>query len=117
MAVAFESAREFFLGFPGVEEGTAYGTPAFRVRRQFMARLREDGETLVLKVGEVEQGLFMALDPAVYYLTDHYKGTSLVLIRLAIITPDELQLRIAESWRKLASKRDLAAYDSRSNQP
>jgi hypothetical protein len=26
-------------------------------------------------------------------------------------------LRIAESWRKLASKRDLAAYDSRSNQP
>jgi hypothetical protein len=47
--VTCETVREIALALPGVEEGTSYGTPAFRVRGKFLARLREDGETLVVK--------------------------------------------------------------------
>ena len=32
----------FARSLPGVEEGTSYGTPALRVRRTFVARLREE---------------------------------------------------------------------------
>ena len=32
---------------PGVEEGMAYGTPAFRVKGRFMARLKEDARLIV----------------------------------------------------------------------
>ena len=39
----FETVRKIALSFPGVEEGTSFGTPAFRVRKKFLARLREDG--------------------------------------------------------------------------
>jgi len=47
--VTFEMARQIALALPGVEEGTSYGAPAFRVRGKFLARLREDGATLVVK--------------------------------------------------------------------
>jgi hypothetical protein len=115
MAVTFAAACELFIRLPGVVEGTAYGTPAFRVRSKFLARLHEDGDSLVLKVGELEQGLFISLDPNVYTITDHYSGTAYVLIRLSRIDPLDLRLRIEEAWRKLASKRDLAAYPDSSD--
>lgn len=40
----FDTVREIALSLPGVEEGTSYGTAAFRVRGKFLARLREGGE-------------------------------------------------------------------------
>ena len=36
---------------PGVEEGTSYGTPAWRHKGKMLARLHQDGESIVLKVG------------------------------------------------------------------
>ena len=35
------TVRRFALALPGVEEGHSYGTPGFRVRGKFLARLRE----------------------------------------------------------------------------
>ena len=44
--VTLATVRRLALAFPGVEEGLSYGTPGFRVRGKFLARLWEDGETL-----------------------------------------------------------------------
>ncbi len=46
--VTVEMVRRLALAFPAVEEGTSYGTPAFRVCGKFLARLREDGESLAI---------------------------------------------------------------------
>jgi hypothetical protein len=45
--VTLATVRQLALAFPGVEEGFSYGTPGFRVRGKFLARLWEDGETLI----------------------------------------------------------------------
>ncbi len=37
-----ETVRHLALALPGVEEGTSYGTPAFRGRGRFLARLHDD---------------------------------------------------------------------------
>jgi hypothetical protein len=37
--VTLATVRRLALGFPGVEEGLSYGTPGFRVRGKFLARL------------------------------------------------------------------------------
>lgn len=66
----FETVRKIALSFPGVEEGTSYGTPAFRVRKKFLARLREDGD-LVLKVGDMQTEFLIEAEPEIYYITDH----------------------------------------------
>ena len=35
---------------PGVEEGRSYGTPALHVCKKFMARLKEDGESIAIRI-------------------------------------------------------------------
>ena len=39
--VTFQTVRELSLALPEVEEGTSYGTLAFKVRGKLMARLKE----------------------------------------------------------------------------
>ena len=38
---------------PGVEQGSCYGTPALYVRKRFLARLKEDGETVAINAVEL----------------------------------------------------------------
>ena len=44
----WEKAKALGLELPDTLEGTSYGTPALKVRDKMFARLREDGETLVV---------------------------------------------------------------------
>ncbi|MBI2764286.1 MAG: hypothetical protein HYX53_00075 [Chloroflexi bacterium] len=52
---------------PGVEAGTSWGTPSLRVRKKFLARTKEDGETLVVPcAGLDEKDFLLATEPEVY---------------------------------------------------
>jgi len=81
--MTFAAARKLLLAFPGVDAGPCYGTPGFRVRGKFLARLREDGETLVVKSGDDERDFRMQADPRTFFITDHYHGYPTGLVRLA----------------------------------
>jgi hypothetical protein len=111
MPVTFETVRQIALALPGVEEGTSYGTPAFRVGKKFLARLREDGETLVVRIDLDEREILMAAHPDVYYITDHYRGYPAVLVRLPAVAPEDLRERLEEAWRHVAPKRLVADRD------
>ena len=111
--VAFDTVRRLALAFPGVDEGTCYGTAAFRVRGRFLARLKEDGETLVVKCGFEERDFRMLADPATFFTTDHYRGYPTVLIRLPSVKPADLEEVLEEAWRRHAPKRLLEAYQAR----
>lgn len=105
--------RRLALAFPGVEEGLSYGTPGFRVRGRFLARLWEDGETLVIKCGDNERDFRMRADPETFFTTDHYRGYPTVLVRLARVRENNLQAVLEEAWRRQAPKRLVKAYDQR----
>jgi hypothetical protein len=116
--VTYETVREIALAYPGVEEGTSYGTPALRVAGKFFARLREDGETLVIRISEPERALRMTIDPEVFYITEHYRNYGAVLVRLARIEREDLSDVIEQSWRWLAPRRLVAEYErAHSGQP
>ena len=51
------------VALPAVEVGTAYGTPAMRVKGKFMCRLREDGETLAIRCDPEERPLLLEAHP------------------------------------------------------
>jgi len=108
MSVIFETVREIALALPEVEEGPCYGTPGFRVRGKLFARIREDGETLVLKIDLDARELLLAADPEVFFLTDHYRGYPYVLVRLPAVDPEQLRELLEDAWRLSAPKR-LAA--------
>ena len=44
----FGEVRRIALALDNVEEGTSYGTPAFKVRGELFVRMHQDGESLVV---------------------------------------------------------------------
>jgi hypothetical protein len=112
--VTFETVRRLALALPGIEEGTSYGTPSFRVKGKFIGRMLESGEALVLRLDFETRDALMAADPETFYTTDHYRGYSAVLVRLSTVDPDALRDVIEEAWRRRAPPRLVAAYDESS---
>ncbi len=93
--IEFATVRKIGLALPGVEETTAYGSPALKVRGKPLAcvpahRSAEPG-SLVVRVGFDDRAELLAAAPDVYYVTDHYLDYSAVLVRLSRVTPDVLR--------------------------
>ena|ERR1035438_5802645 len=89
--MTFDAVRQIALALDRVEESTSYGTPAFKVRGKLVARLREDGETLVVGMDFDQREELIAADPDTYYLTDHYRNYPWILVRLPRVHPDALR--------------------------
>ncbi len=93
--IKFDTVRKIGLALPGVEESTAYGSPALKVHGKLLAcvpvnRSVEPG-SLVVRVSFDDRAELLAADPDVYYATDHYLNDTSVLVRLSRITPDVLR--------------------------
>jgi len=95
---------ELALRLPGVERGTSYGTPSLHVRKKFLARLKEDGETLAIRVELSDRDVLIELDPAAFYVTDHYLAHPAMLVRLKQVRLAMLERLIEQAWRMQAPK-------------
>jgi hypothetical protein len=76
---------------PGVEEGTSYGTAAWRWKGKLLARLHQDGQSIVLKVGNATRDHLLQADPQTFFITDHYLGYPMVLARLDRLSAADLK--------------------------
>jgi hypothetical protein len=92
-----------------VEDGTSYGTPALKVEGKLLARLREDGDTLViLGVAFDEREMLLEAEPDVFFFTDHYRSWPIVLARLSRAEPAAIERLLRRHWAAIVPKR-LAA--------
>jgi hypothetical protein len=105
MRAAAEAAR-----LPQVEDATSYGTPALKVRKKLLARVK-DADTLVIMCPVDEKEMLIEAAPEIYFETDHYKGWPAVLVRISKISAAELRLRLERAWRMQAPKRLVVARD------
>jgi hypothetical protein len=69
---------------------------------EFLARLKEDGESLVLRMGLLERERLVASAPHVFYITDHYVNYPAVLVRLPKVSRVVLARVLEDSWRQVA---------------
>jgi hypothetical protein len=113
MPVTFKDVRKLALALKNVEESTSYGTPAFKIDGKLIARLKEDGESLVVGTTFEEREEMMTADPKTYYITDHYLEYPWVLVRLSRVRPDALRDLLNRAFR-LASKQPRRASTKRS---
>jgi len=93
--IDFDTVRKIGLALPGVEDSTAYRSPALKVRGKLLAciaahRSAEPG-SLVVSVDFDDRAELLAADPDVYYVTDHYVGNTSVLVRLSRVNLDVLR--------------------------
>jgi hypothetical protein len=108
--VIWEDIARAGLVLPEVEEATSYGTPALRLRGKLLVRLRDDGETLALRVDPEERLALVHEQPEIFYVTPHYQDYPFVLVRLAAADREELEELLAEAWLLSAPKRLAAAH-------
>lgn len=103
LSPAFDRLRKAAEGLPGIEEGISYGTPALRVGKKLMSRVK-DADTVVIMVDPEEKEMLMAAAPDIYFETDHYKGWPCFLVHVHRIAPQELAHRLDRAWRRVAPK-------------
>lgn len=111
--VTFAVARRMALALPGAEEATSYGTPSVKIAGKFLLRLREDGQTLAVKIDFDTRDALLAADPEAFFVTDHYRGWPAVCVRLAAIERAKLKAFLDEAWRFVAPKKLTASRPTR----
>ena len=100
--LSLPTIRRAVATLPDAEEGTSYGTPAWRCRGKLLARLHQDGASIVLKVGNATRDHLLQADAETFFITDHYVGYPMVLARLDRLSAADLKkliLRAMETKR------------------
>jgi hypothetical protein len=105
--VTYEVVRRLALKLSNVEQGTSYGTAALKVKGKLFVRLKEDGETIVLRMPFEQREGLMAEDPETYYITDHDRDHPWVLVRLATVNEEALEDLLRAAHRAASPKRRL----------
>ena len=113
--MTFDDVRKLALAWPEVEDATSYGTPALKVRKKLLARLKEDGDSLVMpSVPLEERAMLVESRPRIFYFTDHYRDYPIALIRLSKATRATVEPFLRRRWRELASKQAVGLADTKS---
>jgi hypothetical protein len=111
--MTYDDVRKIALAWPEVEDGTSYGTPALKVRKKLLVRLKEDNDSLVmLGVPQDERAMLVETQPKVFYFTDHYRDYPTVLIRLSKAKRTSVEPFLRRRWRELASKAAVKKFDA-----
>ena len=114
--INFDTVRKIGLALPGVEESTAYGSPALKVHGKLLAcvpshRSAEPG-SLVVRIDFDNRAELLAATPDVYYVTDHYLNYTAVLVRLSRVKPEVLRdlLGMAHKFLTAAARRPTSRH-------
>jgi len=115
MAVSKAQVAKIALSFPGALEKSSYGRPAFFIEKKFFTRVRDEDNSVVMIVADMQaRDMMLELDPDTYFITDHYRDYPSVLVRLSKITPSELKTMLQRRWERIAPKKMVRAQISSS---
>jgi hypothetical protein len=108
-----DDVRRVALSLPATTEKPSYGTPGFRVKDKLFARIREEGNAVVVWVeDEEEKRALIASDPEKFFTIPHYDGYAMVLVRFGAVDVDELEELLTDAWRLRAPKRVREQFDA-----
>ncbi|MGA8074980.1 MAG: MmcQ/YjbR family DNA-binding protein [Candidatus Acidiferrales bacterium] len=119
--INFDIVRKIGLTLPGVEESTAYGQPALKIRGKLLAclpahRSAQPG-SLAVRVDFADRAALLAEAPDIYYLTDHYVDYNAVLVRLARVNPAVLRDLLGMGYKFVTRKAAPRPPARRPNRP
>jgi hypothetical protein len=121
----WDDVRRLALALPETEEGSMFGSPAWKVRKKHfvwerplrkadLAALGDaapDGPILGAMVEHlVAKEAVLADAPTVFFTTPHFDGYPCVLVRLDAIAAEDLEEVVTEAWLCRAPQRIADAY-------
>jgi len=121
----WDDVRRLALALPHTDEKLSDDTPSWRVRDKAFVWVRPLRKRDIAELGDraptgeimgartEHEGAKFALieeQPEIYFTTSHFNGYAAVLVRLDLISVEELQELIVDAWLARAPKRDADAY-------
>lgn len=101
------------LDLPRIEKTTSWGQPTLKAHGKLWVFWSPSENAPVFKVDNVdEREMLVEADPDTFFYTDHYKNHKLVLARPDRIDMEWAETRLRDTWRAMAPKRFLKAYDA-----
>ena len=99
--------------FPGIVEGTSYGTPSLKVRDKFLCRLRTNPDALVIRVIDVgdQEALLLGQPGRVLQDAALRQRARTCSCGWRRSSDEQLAELIEDAWRTQAPKRLIAAFD------
>ena len=93
--ITWATVRQMGLRLPDVEVGTAYRSPALKVRGKMFAVIpthrSAEPRSLAVRISFRDRDELLAAEPDTYYLKEHYAGHPCVLVRLDRVHRDALR--------------------------
>ncbi len=105
---SFDAVRAAARSLPDVEDCLYFGKPALKVRGHMfvcMASHRSaEPDSLVVRMDFGARDACITEQPDIYYVTDHYRGYSSVLVRLPRVGRDALSDLVRGAYRFVLEK-------------
>jgi hypothetical protein len=104
--MTFDDLTAMLLSWDLVEPATTHGTPSFKVKGKLLTRLKEDGDSILIKsVPPDERAMLCEAAPDLYYFTDHYRDYPMVLMRLSHADPQTVRVMLQRTYQTLLPKK------------
>ena len=95
------------LAYPGTEEVLWFTKPAVFLHGQFLTKVHDKEEAMTFRVSSMEmRDMMLEAEPALFYITDHYRNFPFILARLSALTPKILKEMVAGRAAQLAENKD-----------
>ena len=109
----YDSLCKLASKLPGVEQSTAYGTPALKVKGRMLGRLRSEAEgAFAIRCDFLDRQILLQAHPEAFFVTDHYQNYPMVLVRLDQVGCRELKDLLERAWRMVAPATLLKQFDN-----
>jgi hypothetical protein len=110
-ATTYAAVERMLLGWPGVELSTSYGRPSLKIKGKFFTWVKEDGDSIVIGgIDFDERDMLMETQGDVFYITDHYRNSRYVLMRLSRADPAMVAAYLRRRWFEVAPKKLHPAF-------
>jgi hypothetical protein len=102
--------RDIAMELPDVEESTIHGAPSWKLRGKLLTcpAIHKSAEpnSLMVKIDPSERDQLLCTKPGTYYVTDHYQGEPVVLVRLSEVDRTSLQSLLKKAWLFVSERRN-----------
>jgi hypothetical protein len=104
MALTRTDAHAVMLSVPGTYEKLYYRRPSIFHGEDFVASVHDQHDAVVVRTGSIEmRDLMLEAEPALFFITDHYKNWPGVLARLDVLDRKTLKALVAGRIAQMAA--------------
>lgn len=106
---SWEKAEAFALSLPGTVRSTIYNMPMVMIsknRRPFVVTGHEAQTSFAVPLDEGYAEMLMETDPESFWQSQHYAGSSAVLVRYSNTDPERVRQVIEYAYRLASTKKN-----------